>query len=117
MNLKIWIEKQLSGHIPSDVRAYNFNLYESEIDNQFDVQLIGCKEYDLDNDDWACNPDYSSGENFYHFTADGWEQALESFIVSVKEYLETCNLSNKLKAAKYITAGFVDGDLEVIVRN
>ena len=114
MEFKTWLEKQLSGQIPSDVVAFNFNLYESDLENQFDAQLIGCKKYDLQNDDWACFPDYSSGEDLYHFSADGWEEALEFFIMLVKEYLKSCGTHSKLKTAEYISAGFVDGDLEVI---
>lgn len=115
MEFNIWLEKQLMGPIPDDVVAFNFNLFECETENQFDVQLIGCKEYDLEDDDWACAPDYSSGEDLYHFSADGWEKALESFIALVNEYLQSCGTPNQFTAAECISAGFVDGDLELIV--
>ena len=63
MKFNIWLEKQLEERIPKEVIAFNFNLYECEAKNKFDVQLICCKKYDLENDDWACDPDYTSGED------------------------------------------------------
>lgn len=44
MKFNIWLEKQLEERIPKEVIAFNFNLYECEAKNQFDVQLIGCKK-------------------------------------------------------------------------
>ena len=114
MKFNIWLEKQLEGQIPKEVIAFNFNLYECEAENQFDVQLIGCKKYDLENDDWACDPDYTSGEDLYHFFADGWETALKSFVALVKDYLRSCCTPNQFTSADCISAGFVDGDLEII---
>ena len=105
----------MNQNIPSDLIAFNFNLYEDEIENQYNVELIGCKEYDKDNDDWACTPDYSTGENnMYAFSADGWEEALDLCVKLIRDYLQTCSVPNQLTKAAYITAGFVDGDLEVI---
>ena len=116
MRFNIWLERQLSQQIPQDVIAFNFNLYESLVENRFDVQLVGCKQYDLDSDDWACRADYSSGEDIYSFSADGWEKALETLIILVKDYLQLCSISNQFSAAEYISAGFVDGDLVVIAQ-
>lgn len=114
MEFTIWLEKQLMKPITNDVVAFNFNLYECEADGQFDAQLIGCKEYDLEDPDWACAPDYTSGEDLYHFSADDWEMALESFVTLVKDYLQSCSTPNRLTSAACISAGFVDGDLEII---
>ena len=116
MEFKAWLEKQLSREIPDNIIAFNFNLYESETEDQFDVQLIGCKEYDLEDEDWACNSDFSTEEDLYSFSADDWEDALKTLIKSVKDYLQSCSTPNKLTTAEYVTAGFVDGDLEVITK-
>lgn len=62
----------------------------------------------------ACDPDYTSGEDLYHFPADGWEKALESFVALVKDYLQSCCTPNQFTTADCISAGFVDGDLEII---
>ena len=42
-------------HIQRYLNIINGNLYESEDDNRFDVQLVGCPEFDEENEDWACN--------------------------------------------------------------
>ena len=115
MNFKEWLDKQLSQNIPENVTAFNFNIYEQEIDSQYDVQLVGCIKYDTTNDDWACKPQYSTGEDLFQFNSDNWENALRALINMVNEYLLQCNELNRLRQAKYITAGFVDGDLEVII--
>ena len=114
MEFEKWLEKNLSKGMPDCIIAFNFNLYESNTDNQYDVQLIGCKEYDLEDDDWACNEDFSTGEDLFSFFANGWEEALDVFTDMVKEYLHSCKQSNQLTEAEYITAGFVDGDLQII---
>ena len=116
MEFKVWLEKQLSREIPDNIVAFNFNLYESETEDRFDVQLVGCKEYDLENEDWACYADFSTEEDLYSFSADDWEDALETLIKLVKDYLQSCSTPNKLTTAEYVTAGFVDGDLEVITK-
>lgn len=114
MDFRKWMEKQVP-HISPDMIAFNFNLYEEEQDGKYSVELVGCREYDKDNEDWACSPDYSSGErNLFAFSADEWEDALELCIQLVKDYLRVCPADDPFTRAAYITAGFVDGDLEVI---
>ena len=57
-----WLDGILSFNpFPANTMAVNFNLYE--MDDSFDVQLIGSSMYDEDNDDWACEETFSSEEN------------------------------------------------------
>ena len=96
--------------------AFNFNLYEGKLKNHYMAELTGCERYCVDDDDWACETVYSSGKSLYEFTAESWENALEKFTKLVKTYLDLCDASNRLKQAKWITAGFTDGNLVVIKR-
>lgn len=116
MEFKNWLERHLSDNIPSNVIAFNFNIYESSIDNQYDVQLVGSSYYSIDDENWACNTIYSTGEDLFSFNSASWEIALNEFIEFVKKFLHSCDENNRLKQAEYITAGFVDGNLEIIFR-
>ena len=112
MNFINWLDSLLND-IPADAIAFNFNLYETESDNLFEAQLVGSNQYDLDDEDWACNTIYSSEENLFSFEAEDWEDALEKIIIQAKEYIINSD-NNKIKNAKHVTAGFVDGNLEII---
>lgn len=50
---------------------------------------------------------------FQRAKADGWEAGVELFIETLKEHLEK-NPESILHGYKYIAAGFVDGDLEIV---
>ena len=117
MKFEDWLNSLLLNSIPNNIIAFNFNLYESETDKQYDVQLVGSSYYSIDDEDWACNTEYSSGEILFSFMSDEWEIALQDFINLLKKYLQLADMSNRLKQAEYITAGFVDGDLEIVSKN
>ena len=107
-----WVIPQIE-KLPSDIVALNFNLYEEKIKFCFAVQLVGCITYDENDEDWACDIYYSSHENLYYFCAKNWEYALEKFLKLIREELDgTIVLPERIK---YVTAGFVDGNLEVII--
>ncbi len=114
MNFETWLNGHLADDIPAEVIAFNFNLYESREEGQYEVQLVGCAAYDPDDSDWACDTVYSTEEDLYTFTSGEWEEALEDFLATVKEYLANAPADSRLARVPYITAGFVDGDLEVI---
>lgn len=109
-----WLDSILKEFDSDEIIAFNFNLYENSEDGIYDVQLIGSTDYDPDDDDWACNEAFSSGEDIFSFAADDWEVALEECVGMVKSYLSSGSYRSKLLAAKAIAAGFVDGDLELI---
>lgn len=108
-----WIEKQLLKPFPEDVIAINFNLYETDDENEFDAQIVGCAHYDANNDDWACNAIFSSGEDLFQFRSDDWESALSDFKNILCNYLCT-HSKTILNNFEYISFGFVDGDLITI---
>lgn len=112
MNFKNWLEKHLEK--AKDYKAYNFNLYEEGNENEFAAQLIGCNEYSLDDEDWACDGLFSSQEDLYVFTAEDWEQALDDFIKTISDYISDSGTLPFGENVEYITVGFVDGNLEVV---
>lgn len=111
-----WLDLILSSISTEGIRAYNFNIYENEIEGMFDIQLVGALEYSDSNDDWACNTVYSSGENLFSITANDWERGLTVCVELVDEYLKYGKFAALLKCSYAVTAGFVDGDLEVIFK-
>ena len=108
-----WVDPQIA-KLPSDIIALNFNLYEEKWKFRFSAQLVGSISYDEENEDWACDTYYSSHENLYYFCAKNWEQALEKFLkLAGKAINSTIVLPDRIE---YVTAGFVDGSLEVIFK-
>lgn len=113
MSFEKWINSLLSD-IPDSAIAFNLNLYETDSQEIFEAQLVGCDQYDVYDEDWACNTIYSSGENIYEFTAQDWEDGLNKMIDEFKKYLSVSDADNKIKKAEYITVGFIDGNLEPV---
>ena len=110
-----WVDKHLSLAESLNVKAFNFNLYECDEETEFDIQLVGSSYYDSENDDWACDTIFSSEEDLFTINSDDWEMALEQCIELVKEYAKSGDLKHIFLGAERVTAGFVDGDLEIIL--
>lgn len=43
--------------LPKDIVALNFGLYEP-----YGIELIGAKEYNAEDDDWACEEDFEPNQ-------------------------------------------------------
>ena len=115
MNFKKWLSNQMEKIAFEGIVAFNFNLYEEENEGSFSAQLVGCSRFDENDEDWACSVVFSSDEDLYRFNSNDWEDALNEFIETLKEYLQNNPNSELLKSGKHIAVGFVDGDLEIIV--
>lgn len=111
-----WIDGLELENITENIKAYNFNLYESE--DTYDIQIIGSDEFDEENPDWACSEIYSSEENICYIENKGelnnWENAKKIFAGYVRKYLENGKYAEILRSAKAIGIGFVDGDIELV---
>lgn len=113
-----WLDSLFeSNPLPNNFMALNFNLYDVS-DDTYDVQLIASSIYDENDDDWACEEMYTSGENCFYIPKSeeimDAEIALEHTIELVANYLEDGTYKNVLKSGIAICAGFVDGDIECI---
>ena len=99
--------------LSDDIVAFCFNLYESDNNCQFDVQLVGCSQFDSEEDDWACSAIFTTGENLFSFEASDWENALESFSQVLIKIIECATFKDAFRN-KHIAYGFVDGDLSIV---
>ena len=115
-----WIVSALASEVPKTVVAYSFNLFElAPGEAKYGIELIGSDEFDTDNSDWACNETWVANPRSISIPracANGtWEGCLDDV-----RGLLTTTLSNssatatKLKGARAVAIGFVDGDLELI---
>ena len=111
-----WIVRVLDEHDLSPVVAYNFNLYEHE--DETAIQLVGATSYDPEDEDWACDTYYSSGEDLFilphSLTGRDWRDALRFAIHLIEEYFQRSTVPAPLRACRAITVGFVAGDLEIV---
>ena len=110
-----WVDSVLDQPIPAAVVAFNFNLYEAPF--TWDVQLVGAPSFDAANPDWACDDIFDSGRPFFGLrraAGETWEQALETAIDLVRNYLRDGRDGDRLRAARGVGVGFVDGDLQLV---
>lgn len=94
--------------------AINFNLYEEQ-DSKWSIQLISASEFSLDDMDWCCDEEFSSGEELFTWRADiNWGEILDVSCDMIRDYLTKGKYAKELKKYAGIAAGFVDGDLEIL---
>ena len=112
-----WLNEMLKNPLPENAKGVNFNLYEENQQNTYGIQFVATGRFDLNDDDWACDEIFSSGENMYFFyDKNEWEFALKDVENNLKLYLEEGKFSSELKKCDGIGLGFVDGDLIIIYK-
>jgi shikimate kinase len=111
-----WADGVLAGAIPAEVVAFGVNLYEGN--DTFDVGITGAASFDVDDEEWACNPIYVPDDLFgipRELVADEWEAALDLVLEWTRRYLRQDTAGAKiLRAGRGVGVGFVDGDLHVV---
>jgi hypothetical protein len=114
-----WLDKVLSQKMPESIKAYNFNLYEGK--DTFHVQLIGSSSFSENDQEWACDEVFTTGENIFiidrKITGQTWQEGLLFSKELVNEYLDKGVNAGMLKKKEAVAIGFVDGDLEVLYKN
>jgi hypothetical protein len=114
LEFNAWADRILTQPLSSSVVAYNFNLYEHA--DEFAIQLVGTRSFDLRDEDWACDEIYSSGEDLFclphKVVGNRWEKGLEAAKSLVENYLCHGTKAGVLKASSGVGVGFVDGDIE-----
>lgn len=113
-----WANSCLSQDIPSETKAFSFNLYETGVD--FGFELIGGDEFDPEDSDWACAenfvPNPRSIEIPLNYSGEKWEQCLEAMSLLVKKYLASQETGALLLNKNYgVGICFVDGDMSVLL--
>lgn len=116
-----WLEKSLEIEVPSEIKAFSFNLYESAYEEgyEFGIELIGAEKFDINDSDWACEEIWESSPRKLFipisYSGEKWEECLEKMKSLVTKVLYTNKkLEVKLKSRNGVGIGFIDGDLAVI---
>ena len=109
-----WLDPYLSGGLPGEIVAANFNIYETEDPELFELQMIGSSEYDPDDPDWACSEEFTTGEDVFELSASDEDECLVRCGGLLQEYLECGGYAAVLLSLGAVTYGFVDGDLETV---
>jgi len=114
-----WVDKHLCNDLPDSVIAINFNLYEGS-ENTYDIQIVGCDRFDEDDEDWACDEVFTTGEDVFFIKRTDdiaeWKQGLSAMTALVNRYLSDGKYADKLKSYTAVGIGFVDGDSYVLYR-
>lgn len=106
--------------LPNDIIALNFNLWEAVEENGqscYTLELTGSKQYDAENDDWACEEDFDPRErncDALQLSSEiPWEEVLNGLVEVLRELKKELKVIS-LFQVKHITVGFAEGDLIVI---
>jgi hypothetical protein len=115
-----WIVSALASEVPKTVVAYSFNLFELPPgDAKYGIELIGSDEFDTDDSDWACSETWVANPRSISipraFGDGAWEECLDDVKGLLTNTLSKSSATaSKLKDARAVAIGFVDGDLELI---
>ena len=111
-----WLKKIAAAEsMPQDIVAVNIGMFES--DNGYGVYMCGFKEYDREDDDWTCKPEYEPREKYLMLAGRGfesmvWETLLHQMILALKEILECgCESVRHFFDGRIVTAGFDEDKL------
>ncbi len=112
-----WADHACSRDIPSEARAFCFNLAETS--DAFVVELIGSPIFDRMDRDWACEEVFRARdpefELLYAEVGKQWEPVLQMAVTMVRRHLEDrSNAGGRLREAEAVAVGFVDGELEIV---
>lgn len=94
-----------------NIKAINIGLLQT--DKGYSAYLIGSKEYDSDDDDWACNEDYVPSAKYLELPLSkslDWETLQEQVVEIIKNMIQSENKSI-LNYVANVTVGFDDGEL------
>lgn len=111
-----WLTKiNINSGPGEEIISLNFGIFES--DKGYAVYLIGSKEYDSENDDWATKIDFNPPQNIKYFIIPmsltknlNWED-VQNLVVSSLKIILGQNKSFKLFKDRIVTTGFDDGKL------
>jgi hypothetical protein len=112
-----WVDRACSRQIPPEALAFSFNLAETS--DAFVMELIGSPRFDPSNPDWACDEVFEVRDPEFELphseVGREWEPVLQLGVTMVRRYLQDeGNAGLRLREAKGVGVGFVDGDLEIV---
>jgi hypothetical protein len=114
--LENWIKEMSDKEIvPENIQALNFGIFESE--NGYTIYLTGSTEYDIEDDDWACNNDFVPNNKYLEFSqreiiSIDWKEFLNLIAESLNNIIKSKESSKyKILNVDNITTGFDAGEL------
>lgn len=116
---KAWLMGSFSTAIPASVRAFSFNLYDlDDNDSPFGVDLIGSSEFDVEDEDWACDEVWTAFPRMIAIPVAFSSRSYEGCLVRVKRLVVAAMNENGageiLKTREGVAVGFVGGDLDLV---
>ena len=114
--IETWLNNVLGQKIPSEVKAFCFNLYEDG-NEDWSMELVGTGTFDLDDEDWACDEitDFGTREEPLSWNEEAdWNEVLSDVASVLKQYLENGLYADVLKSCAGVAVGFTDGNLEIL---
>ena len=119
MTLQDWLPEICENETPdSSIVAFNFGLFET-VDG-YTIYLIGSREYDGDDEDWATNNDFEPAKKYFplppeNFKQLEWQEVLNNVRSELTKFAASETFqSSFLAAAKAVTTGFDDGNLVLV---
>ena len=99
-------------NLPSEIEAIYIGIIEGE--PCYYIYMTGSSEYDPEEDDWACNEDFTPERKYLDSQVDTdnvkWKD-FEDMVVSIVKSHMTEHDSSILNKVKHVGVGFDDGDL------
>jgi len=116
MTFQDWLQSICITEKPhKSIIAYNVGIFES-VDGYM-VYLIGSKEFDEEDSDWATNEDFIPKNKYYRlpkqeFKDMKWDEVQTKIEQMLKDFINSDTFKRSFfSEAKAITTGFDDGDL------
>lgn len=112
-----WLDGVLAQGLPDEAAAVCFNIYEDGGDD-WSIQLIAAAYFDEDDEDWACDEAFTTGEDMFRWQERAkWSKALETAKKLISDYLNNGRYAEMLKQYEAVACGFVDGDIQILYKN
>jgi len=118
MDFENWIKIIINTEQPSkEIIGYYFGIFDSG-EKKYILYLSGSKEFDSEDDDWACNDDYTPKDKYFclnQYQNFGWEDVLNNVVEILQNFIKSDLYYNSFFAkAKGIATGFDGGDIVLI---
>ena len=111
-----WLNDTLSQSIPAEVKAFCFNIYDDG-DNTWSVELVGCSSFDENDADWACDEVFDNRDEPFAWEEEAdYDHIFAGVKVMILQYLQDGSEADVLKDSQGVAMGFVDGDLELLLK-
>ncbi|MDC6364823.1 MULTISPECIES: hypothetical protein [Flavobacteriaceae] len=117
LTLEKWLtEIGNSKNFSEEIKALNFGLFE--IENGYGIYLIGSREYDENDEDWATNEDFVPKNKYFYVKQtekQEWEEFQKDTRNRILDYLDSKKEDGLIfNRVGHITIGFDDGNLNSI---